>query len=218
MKSFLLILVSIFLLLSGCDTNKEKLNQQRPWDVSTTADGSTKVLGVDIGKTTFKELMFKLHLLAEPGLFEAPDGKLTLEAYFGKKKFGILEARLVAEMDADEKTLKKMLDEQTSKDSTPSNHWKYKLTVENTKIANDIRVWRLIYLPISNYEPKQMNFFGKPEEVIKINDTAEYRLYPSRGMALLYDTDGKEIFYYAAQKDFERLKDSLPRQTVIQIR
>jgi hypothetical protein len=162
--------------------------------------------------------MFKLHLLAEPGLFEAPDGKLTLEAYFGKKKFGILEARLVAEMDADEKTLKKMLDEQTSKDSTPSNHWKYKLTVENTKIANDIRVWRLIYLPISNYEPKQMNFFGKPEEVIKINDTAEYRLYPSRGMALLYDTDGKEIFYYAAQKDFERLKDSLPRQTVIQIR
>ncbi|MEE9327001.1 MAG: hypothetical protein V3U71_06870 [Cocleimonas sp.] len=218
MKGFLFIFVSISLLLSGCDSKKEKLNQQRPWDVSTTADGSTSVLDVEIGKTTFKQLMFKLHLLAEPGLFEAPDGTLSLEAYFGKKKFGILEARLVAEMDADEKILKKMLDEQAGKDSTPSNHWKYKLTVENTKIANDLRVWRLIYLPISNYEPKQMNFFGKPEETMKINDTAEYRLYPSRGMALLYDTNGKEIFYYAAQKDFERLKNSLPRETVIQIR
>lgn len=218
MKGFLFFLVSISLLLSSCETHKEKLNQQRPWDVSTTADGSTKILGIEIGKTTFKDLMFKLRLLAEPALFESSDGKLSLEAYFGKKKFGILEARLVAEMDADEKTLNKMLDEQAGKDSTPSNHWKYKLNIENTKIANDLRVWRLIYLPVSNYEPAQMNFFGKPEEVIRINKTAEYRLYPSRGMALLYDTDGKEIFYYAAQNDFERLKNSLPRETVIQIR
>jgi len=53
------------------------------------------------------------------------------------------------------------------RDSTPSNHWKYTLTVKNTKIANDLRVWHLIYLPVSDYEPKQMKPFGEPEEKLK---------------------------------------------------
>ena len=63
-----------------------------------------------------------------------------------------------------------------------------------------------------------MNFFGEPAEKIKVNDTAEYWLYPSKGMILLYDTDGKEIFYYVAKQDFERLKESLPRKAVMIIR
>jgi len=37
-------------------------------------------------------------------------------------------------------------------------------------------------------------------------------------MALLYDTAGKEIFYYVAPRDFPRLKATLPKETVIQIR
>jgi len=97
---------------SGPDKNGANRQQFLPWRATTTADGSTHVLGVDIGDTTFKQLMFKLQLLAEPALFEGPDGRLTLEAYFGKKKFGLLEARLIAEMDADQALLNKMLAEQ----------------------------------------------------------------------------------------------------------
>ena len=213
-----LIVACLLLALFGCGkADKESFKENLPWKVSTKADGSTHILGVDIGKTTFKELMFKLKLLAEPALFEAPDGKLTLEAYFGKKRFGALEARLIAEMDATEEQLKTMLKEQAGKDSTPSNNWKYTLSVKNTRVANDLRVWRLIYLPITDYEIKQMKFFGEPEEKIKVNDTAEYWLYPSRGMALLYDTAGKEIFYYVAKKDFPRLKASLPKDAVMRI-
>jgi len=214
------ITIGLLLFLVACGTNNEEnLNKSLPWDVSTTADGATHVLGVDVGTMTFKEMMFKLRYLAEPALFEASDGTLSLEAYFGKKKFGILEARLIAEIDADEAILKTMLAEKVGdRDSTPSNHWKYTLTVKNTKIANDLRVWRLIYLPVSDYEPKQMKFFGEPEEKLKVNETAEYWLYPSRGMALLYDTAGKEIFYYVGLKDFARLKAALPKKVVVEIR
>lgn len=220
-----LIIGSLFIALLGFGALKlmfsgveVKANANLPWMVSTNADGTTHILGVDIGKTTFKELMFKLKLLAEPALFESPDGKLSLEAYFGKKRFGVLDARLIAEMDADEKLLKQMLAEKVGRDSTPSNHWKYALSVKNTRIANDLRIWRLIYLPVTDYEIKQMKFFGEPEEKLKVTETAEYWLYPSRGMALLYDTDGKEIFYYVAKKDFPRLKASLPKKAVMQIR
>lgn len=219
MKKTLVVIILLALAIAAFwIKNKDKRLEPAthlPWKVSTTALGETQVLGVDIGNTTFKELMFKLQILAEPALFESPDGKLTLEAYFGKKKFGMLKARLVAEMDADEAVLKTMLAEQISRDSTPSNHWKYGLTVKNTKIANDLRVWRLVYLPVSDYEPKQMSFFGEPEETLKINETAEYRLYPSKGMVLLWDTAGKEVFYYVAKKDFARLKASLPMKVLI---
>lgn len=214
-------IVALFFLLVGCGNDiKEKAKTNLPWHSVVTKEGYTQFLGVDVGKSTFKEMMFKLKLLAEPALFEnATDGKLTLEAYFGKKKFGILEARLIVEMDADEALLKKMLEEKVGdRESTPSNYWKYQLTVKNTKIANDLRIWRLIYLPTTNYEMKQMKFFGKPEEKVKVNETAEYWFYPSKGMVLLYDTAGKEIFYYVAQKDFARLKASLPKKAMMIIR
>lgn len=214
----LLFLLTLLISLVACDVDTEQYKQKLPWKVTNNPDGSTRVLGVDIGNVTFKQLMFNLQFLAEPALFEAPDGKLTLEAYFGKKKFGALEARLIAEMDTDDNLLRKMLKEQVGRDSTPSNHWKYALNVENTRLANGLRVWRLVYLPVTDYEPKQINFFGGPEEKIKVNETAEYWLYPSRGMVLLYDTAGKEIFYYAALKDFKRLKHSLPKEAVMQIR
>ena len=216
-----LAVATLLFLLMGCDKNiKEKAKTNLPWHSTVTAEGYNHFLGVDIGKVTFKEMMFKLQLLAEPALFEdAKSKKLTLEAYFGKKKFGILEARLIVEMDADEALLKKMLAEKVGdKDSTPSNHWKYALSVKNTRVANDLRIWRLIYLPTTDYEMKQMNFFGKPDEKVKVTETAEYWFYPSKGVVLLYDTAGKEIFYYVAQKDYARLKASLPKKAVLIIR
>lgn len=216
-----LMISGLIFILIGCGTQDEETQKRYaqivPWNVSINDDGTTHVIDVDIGNATFKDLMFKLKLLAEPAVFEASDGTLTLEAYFGKKKFGILEARLIAEMDANEALLKDMKKEQADKDSTPSNLWKYALNVKNTKLANDLRVWKLIYLPISDYQPKQMNFFGEPTEKITINETAQYWLYPDKGMALLYDTAGKEIFYYVAKKDFARLKAGLPKEAVMRI-
>jgi len=210
-----LLVVVLFWFLSGNEKeNKAIAATGLPWQVSTTESGATHILGVDIGETTFKELMFKLRLLAEPALFETPEGNLFLEASFGKKKFGVLEARLIAEMEADQSVFKAMKDKNTGRDSTPSNHWRYSLSIESTKVANDLRVWRLVYLPIADYDLKQMNFFGEPQEKIQINENAQYWLYPKKGMVLLWDKEGSEIFYYAAPKDFSRLKESLPTKVV----
>jgi len=213
--AIIIVVSGLFWFLSGNDKeNKAIAATGLPWQVSTTANGATHVLGVDIGETTFKELMFKLKLLAEPALFETPEGNLFLEASFGKKKFGILEARLIAEMEADQSIFTTMKDENMGRDSTPSNHWKYSLSIKNTKVANDLRVWRLVYLPIADFELKQMSFFGEPQEKVQVTDSAQYWLYPEKGMALLWDKEGDEIFYYAAPKDFARLKKSLPTKVV----
>jgi len=47
------LLISLLLLLSACGKNtEESLNKSMPWKASVTADGYTKVLGVDVGKAT----------------------------------------------------------------------------------------------------------------------------------------------------------------------
>lgn len=62
---------------------------------------------------------------------------------------------------------------------------------------------------------KRIKFFGEPEEKIQVNGTAQYLLCASKGTIVLWGIAGKEVFYYAAKKDFECLKKSLPMKQQI---
>jgi hypothetical protein len=66
-----------------------------------------------------------------------------------------------------------------------------------------------MYISIADYEEKQIDFFGKPDEIQKVGETTEYRLFPEKGLVVLWDTDGKETFYYVSPDDFLRLKTAL---------
>ncbi len=84
-----LIIGSLFFALLGFGVLKfmfsgveVKYKATLPWLVSTKEDGTTHILGVDIGDATFKELMLKLKLLADPALFEAPKWRLNPGSLF----------------------------------------------------------------------------------------------------------------------------------------
>ena len=88
---------------------------------------------------------------------------------------------------------------------TPNNLWQYKLDEAQTLKALDMKVWRFMYIAIAGYEEKQIDFFGEPASIEKVTETAEYRFYPKKGMVVLWDTAGKEIFYYTSPSEFTRL-------------
>ena len=73
----------------------------------------------------------------------------------------------------------------------------------------NLKIWRFMYMSIADYEAKQIDFFGEPESVEQVTETAEYRYYPSKGLVVLWDKDGKEIFYYTSPANFERLVQAL---------
>jgi hypothetical protein len=207
------ILFSLLVLLTAC-TAKERDTENLPWKTSVTESGATQVFGISVGEVTLKELSIRLKKISASALFETPEGVLSLEAYFGKTMVGLLEGRIIVDLQADSAFLKAEREYARERDATPNNNWKYRLSTEGLAKTVDMVVWRMAYLPTGQYEQKQMNFFGEPEEIINITKTAQYRLYPSKGLALLWDTEGSEIFYYVAPKDFLRLKDSLPMEVV----
>jgi hypothetical protein len=206
---FFLLLV----LLTAC-TAKERDTQNLPWKTSITESGATQVFGIAVGEVTLKEVSIRLKKISDSALFETSKGALSLEAYFGKTMIGLLEGRIIVDLEADSTFLKTERQYARDRDATPNNNWKYKLSTEGLAQTVDMIIWRLVYIPTGKYEQKQIRFFGKPAEIIKVTKTAQYRLYPRKGIALLWDTEGSEIFYYVAPKDFLRLKASLPMEIV----
>jgi hypothetical protein len=207
------LFIILFFLLTACEP-KERETENLPWKTSLTDTGATHVFGVAIGEVTLKELSIRLQKIADTALFETSKGKLSIESYFGKTMIGILEGRVIADLEASDDFLKTERGYAKDRDSTPNNNWKYKLTTEGLEKIVDMTVWRIVYLPTGQYEEKQIRFFGEPEEIIEVTKTAQYRLFPSKGIVLLWDTEGGEIFYYVAPKDFARLKASLPMDVV----
>lgn len=207
------LFITLLILLTACES-RERDTKNLPWKTSVTASGATQVFGIAIGEVTLKELSLRLRKISDTALFETPKGELSIESYFGKVAIGLLEARIIADLEVSDEFLNTERQHAKNRDSTPNNNWKYQLTTEGLAETVNKVVWRMVYLPTGQYEEKQIKFFGKPEEIIKITKTAQYRLFPSKGIALLWDTDGGEIFYYVAPKDFLRLKESLPMKVV----
>ncbi|MCK5901600.1 MAG: hypothetical protein KAG28_00500 [Cocleimonas sp.] len=211
MKPLFLVL---FILLTACDSQPRDTSKL-PWKTAVTATGATEVFGIPIGDVTLQALSIGLHKAAEVSLFETPKGALNLEAYFGKVGVGgILEGRIVADLEASDVFLQTEKKQAKDRDATPNNNWKYEISHAAGNKALQMKVWRMVYMPTGQYEEKQIKFFGKPEETISVTKTAQYRLFPQKGIALLWDTEGGEIFYYVAPKDFPRLKAILPMKIV----
>lgn len=206
-----LISLLLCLLLISCKQSDKAVpaDGNLPWKIKILENGHTEVFGISPGNITLRDFAKRFNELADIKLFQKPDNTLFLEAYLGKVRIGRFEARLVAELDASDELLKNILEQGIDRKPTPNNLWQYNLSSEQILSALDLRVWRFMYISIADYEEKQIDFFGKPDEVQKVGETTEYRLFPEKGLVVLWDTDGKETFYYVSPDDFLRLKTAL---------
>lgn len=205
MKTFALALVCLAIVACGGRSSSIE-NQRLPWDIQKQTTGETEVFGIRPGKITLREFTLHFHELADVRLFQKPDGSLFLEAYLGKVRLGKFDARLIAELDAPDALLQSVLVSNKNRKPTPNNYWQYNLSDQQLLEALEQRVWRFMYIPVADYEEKQIDFFGEPESTKKASDTAEYRFYPENGFAMLWDKSGKEVFYYVLPSEFDRLK------------
>lgn len=210
MKTLFLCLTCF--VIASCNSSTSSVeNRQLPWMIQSDSTGVTEVFGIHPGETTLSEFAKHFQELADVRLFQKPDNSLLLEAYLGKTKIGKFDARLVAELDAPDALLESILASATGRKPTPNNYWQYSLNDAQLTQALGLRVWRFMYIPIANYEQKQIEFFGEPDSIKKVTDTAEYRYYSSKGVVVLWDKEGKETFYYTSPKEFSRLTQALEK-------
>lgn len=196
------------LLLSACGkSDHPQAVDNLPWEVSKTAAGHTQAFHIELGKTTLRQAIELLHSFPELAVMQAPNQEYSLEAYFGKQRLGVFEAKLVAELAADSATLDKFAKEHIKREPQASGAWRLTVSEDNQKLANAFPIKTLIYIPIVNYEPDIiLARFGAGAEVVKLTDTVDAWFYAERGLAMLIDAKGGDMFYYSSLADFPQLK------------
>lgn len=204
-----ILLISILFWLSAC-SNDQPQPVDLPWQASINNDGNVDAFGITVGKTTLREMMVHFKSFPETGLFVDEDGSNALEAYFGKKRVGLFEAKLVAESDADEDTRNAMQERALERKPQPSGKWRYRLSEDDVRVANELPVKYLVYIPVVDYKQERIEtLFGDPQSTHAMTEKAAYWFYPDKGLILLLNSDGGDIMYYSPTRHYAALRERL---------
>lgn len=183
-----------------------------PWDIRVFPDGTSAVFGVHLGKDSLLEFKRVYNQKADLAIFVDPDKKASLEAYFGTMNVGALTAGITLVAQTDPKELNAWVAANHAKpDPTPSGAWKYPMTDAHIRKAQHFPIESITYRPSATYTIDIINrHFGKPKEIRHTKDKTEYWLYPKKGLLIIINSDGKDLFQYISPKDFDILASTIP--------
>lgn len=209
-NSLLSTCLMLAIALTGCDKAVQH-PQDLPWQIDSGPTGNPVVFRLEVGRSTLKDMIGHLHSFPEVAVFAQENGKRTLEAYFGTQRVGLFEAKFIAELQADDAQLDRFQQQHGKREGMASGQWKYSLSEADTRLASDLLIQKLIYLPMIDYEPDIVNArFGEPAERLPATrEGVEYWFYPQHSLAILMNAKGGEILYYTTPGQFAALRQSL---------
>jgi hypothetical protein len=203
-------LLALTLGMAGCD-DAAQAPVDLPWQVTTTSAGNPQVFHLEIGKSTLKDVIERLHSFPETALFVHENGDRTLEAYFGTQRLGLFEAKFIVDLQTDAATLDKLQANAGKREGMASGQWKFPVAETDMHEVNGFLVKKLVYMPAINYEPDIVNArFGAPDERLpSAKAGVEYWFYPQKGLVMTLSNDGGEILYYTTPQNFAALKQEM---------
>lgn len=202
-RNFIFLLL---LLLTGCGKGPAIDDQTYPWQIRITAAGNTQVFGIELDKTPLGHTAKKLNIYYELGLFEDKQGKLSLEAYFNEVTRGGLSGKLIVLLNTDQQQLQTFKANSLKGKPQESGEMKYMLVKNDQKLAEQLLVSSLSYIPYVNLDKEMINKrFGPADEVIKTKDGLTHYLYLVKGLDIIHSEDGKEVLQYVSPRNMKQL-------------
>lgn len=202
------LVVGAIVVWSG-QSRKESISHL-PWQIEVDETGQVEVFQMKLGATTLREMIEQFQHFPEIALFSTEQGDSRLEAYFGKRRMGVFDARLIAEIEADSSMLNQFIQDSTERKAQPSGRWKHTLAESSVKIANEQQVSLLVYMPVADYDEAVVSrHFGEPADKVVVDEQSNYWFYPQKGMAIFMNAEDDDILYYSAIKDFAALRQRL---------
>jgi len=196
------------LLLSGCNPTPPE-HPFLPWEV-TEVDQGISVFGVHLGKTSLLEIRQMHDMRAELAVFQAPDGTLALEAFFGRVRLGPLEAQIIAVAEASQEQLQALIVDSATPTPQPSGSWRFELTYDAIREAQHYPVRSLSYVPTATYDEELVvRRFGTPDRTLTTQDGSQHWLYPTKGTMVSFSSRGKNIFQYIDPAQFDSLVETI---------
>jgi hypothetical protein len=185
--------------------------QDLPWQATASADGATlTVFGLALGQSTVRDAVNKLGRRYELGVFENPEGRLSLEAYFRDAVLGGLNVRLVLAARLPEPVLAVLRGHAGEGKPTVDGGRRYPVAEADLGVGLGAIITAITYLPVVEFDADLVRKrFGEPAERIIAQDGTHW-LYPALGLDLRLSDDGQALLQYVPPSAFaQRLRAPL---------
>ncbi len=216
MKRFLLILgatllaiVLPFVFSIGQKNASIEVEQSLPWQIQVDGRGSS-VFGLSPGRSTVNDLISRFGNDLEIGIILGRGEVGAVEGYYSQLSLGFVMARLIVTVDVPADLISAMKARAAKAEFMESGARRIHLSSEDRRLLGQYPIRALSVIPNVNLdEMTVIQRFGAPEERLQVSEKRVHLLYPAKGLDIIVDGQGKELFQYVAPRDFHLLRDPL---------
>lgn len=207
---FVVVIAVLLGWLLSVNIDSSRLDRGFPWQIEILPDGSSKVMQINLGKTTLGEAAKKFNQSPEFTMF-AKDGELpVIEAYFNTLRISSLNAKMVLGFDLSEAELKGIYNRGVRISTMGSGTRKVTIHSDDIKYLRKAVISSMTYIPATNLDADIIQKrFGKPAQRIIEAEGVEHWLYPQKGLDLVLNRDAKEVLQYVPPASFHKISEPL---------
>jgi hypothetical protein len=181
-----------------------------PWQITSFSDGTSQVIDLHLGQDNLARAIQKLGPYEQLALFEGKDGHYSLEAWFGNVHFGPLKAKVSVSLALGPARAKALATHAVERKPSPTGDWKLLLPARLNASLDDALITGITYIPASGGldEAFFRERLGEPAAWQRVDENRVRWLYPDKGLSLLIDAEGKEVFEYVMPRQFRMPADA----------
>lgn len=178
---------------------------KEPWRIDVGADGTSRVLGLQLGTDTLGSLQGRLGEALQPAIVARRGEAGALEALVDPFSAGFVAGRLVLVFDAPTDALARWREGAAKSDVMDTGARRYTLSADSAHEAASVPLAGATFVPaLSLSDDDVTQRFGAPAAVQAGGEGLQTWLYPDRGLAIALQPGRKAVLQYVAPPDFER--------------
>ena len=185
-------------------------NSNLPWQIEADGQGGSRVFGLQPGSSTLADVRRQLGNEIEVAIVAEPNEIGTLEGYYAQVSLGFVMAKVIVTVDLPADAISAMRERALKAKHMESTTRKITLHPDDLAAAGSMRIRAISVVPTINLdEATIVQRFGQPDERLVVSEKRVHLLYPTRGLDVVVDTEGKELLQYVAPRDFASLREPL---------
>lgn len=185
-------------------------NSNLPWQIETDGQGGSRVFGLQPGSSTLADVRRQLGNEIEVAIVAEPNEIGMLEGYYAQVSLGFVMAKVIVTVDLPADAVSAMRERALKAKHMESTTRKITLHPDDLAAAGSMRIKAISVVPTINLdEATIVQRFGQPDERLVVSEKRVHLLYPTRGLDVVVDTEGKELLQYVAPRDFASLREPL---------
>lgn len=206
-----LLLLALALYFPSEQTAPPARIQNLPWQIEATSDGSIRVFGLLLERSTVNDAIQRFGENAEVSMFVSPANKRVIEVYFNNARLAGLNAKVVLSVAIKKSEIDAIYNHGARISTLGDGSHKVTLSHDDLLQVKQSPIAIITYLPKTKLNADLLLArFGEPARRIReIKTKTLHWLYPSQGVDIAQDQNGRTVIQYLPPREFKKVLQPL---------